>query len=117
MRDWWYEVVKEKYGTGQEKMERVNDLLLEIAKSQTDHSEQLASQKESLRKELESIKAETRELKDSSSQRVQAIANDFVSATRLGDRVFANFQCKKCGQSIGLLIGSNNCPNCNTPIG
>jgi len=43
-------------------------------------------------------------------------ATKVVSATTLADKVHANFTCKNCGTHIGLLIGSNYCPNCKTPI-
>ena len=30
--------------------------------------------------------------------------------------VHAGFRCKKCGTTIGLLVGSDNCPTCGAPI-
>jgi len=35
-----------------------------------------------------------------------------TTATQLGENVFANVQCNNCGTVIGLLIGTDECPNC-----
>lgn len=113
MRDWWYDVVKEKYGSGQEKLEKINELVLQLARAQGDSLESL---KKDLSKELEEIKQERNNVEKSTKSEMQTIVNDHITATRLGDRVFSNFQCKKCGTSIGLMVGSNSCPTCGTAI-
>ncbi|MBI5046813.1 hypothetical protein HZC07_03715 [Candidatus Micrarchaeota archaeon] len=51
-----------------------------------------------------------------STQVIRRKASQYISATTLADKVHANFQCLKCGTSIGLLVGSNVCPTCTDPI-
>ena len=109
MRDWWYEVVKEKYHEGQEKWEKINDLILEI---QNGHGKKMTE----LEAQLSGLQSDIIQMKDDTQNAVQHKANEYITATTLADKVHANFQCKKCGTAIGLMIGSNECPNCHTPI-
>ena len=117
MRDWWYEVVKEKYVGESEKIKEINDLVIAIQKQQVTHSQQLEDMKNKLMRKLDELKGSSEEVAGSTSGKIQTRVNQFVTATTLGDRVHANFFCKKCRTKIGLLIGSNRCPNCGEPIG
>ncbi|OGZ62905.1 MAG: hypothetical protein A2998_00800 [Candidatus Staskawiczbacteria bacterium RIFCSPLOWO2_01_FULL_37_25b] len=39
-----------------------------------------------------------------------------ISATKMSSGVYANFICKNCGTSIGLLVGGSDCPTCGLKI-
>ncbi|OGL62123.1 hypothetical protein A3E97_03940 [Candidatus Uhrbacteria bacterium RIFCSPHIGHO2_12_FULL_47_12] len=114
MRDWWFDVVKEKYGSGQEKFEKINELILQMEKTQ---GEKLDSLKKDISKELSQLKEQKNDVGKSTNTEARQIVNDYITATRLGDRVYSDFHCKKCGASIGLMIGSNSCPSCGTQAG
>jgi hypothetical protein len=47
-----------------------------------------------------------------------AIVNASTSATavQLGEKVYTNFQCRKCNTFIGLLVGTDKCPDCGSSI-
>jgi hypothetical protein len=109
MRDWWYEVVKEKYHEGQEKWEKINNLLIEVKDGNDKKWSELESQ-------LQGLQTDIQQMQNNTQNAIQHRANEYITATRLADRVHANFQCKKCRTAIGLMIGSNECPNCHTHI-
>lgn len=115
MRDWWYDVVKEKYGNGNlEKLSEINDIVLQIQKTQE-------SQKGELQKLREELKTKLGELEKSqpliSPGNVQQIVGVYISATKLGQGVYANFHCGKCGYSTALLVADKDvCPSCKTPV-
>ena len=83
--------------------------MLEI---QNGHSKKITD----LENQLSELQAETKQMKNDTQSAIQHKANEYITATRLADNVHANFQCKKCGTIIGLMIGSNECPNCHTSI-
>ena len=111
MRDWWYDVVKEKYQSNQEKWGEINDLLVQISdgndKKIVDFKYQLDKLQADLKQVVNNINTQNT---------IQHRVNEYITATRLADNVHANFQCRKCGTRIGLMIGSNKCPNCHTPF-
>ncbi|HLG28780.1 MAG TPA: hypothetical protein VI387_01100 [Candidatus Brocadiales bacterium] len=114
MRDWWYEVVKEKYGDEQERFKEINELFLQI---QAGHTGKLQHLKSLLETGFATLLEEIKRSKiNQSPNEIQRRASEFVSAARLADRVRTNVWCKKCGTRIGLLIGSNQCPNCREPL-
>lgn len=45
-----------------------------------------------------------------------SVATSLTTATALGNNVYSNMVCKKCGTSVGLLVGSDKCPNCKSQI-
>ena len=47
----------------------------------------------------------------------QRIATGVVTATRLGQGVYANVHCRNCNSYTGMLVGSDQCPGCGAPIG
>ncbi|MDD3066560.1 MAG: HNH endonuclease [Candidatus Gracilibacteria bacterium] len=110
-RDWWYEEAKKMFSgaVGLDVLEKISNSMEEIKEGQKDFSELKTLLKEVANKSIESITKET------ASTTASGIINA-VQATTLGDKVHANFVCRNCGTRIGLLIGSNNCPNCKTPI-
>ncbi len=112
MRDWWYEVVKEKYYGDPPAFQKLNDLLLRIQDTQQNQTTAMKDVKAEIFSRLEEIKINLGKDKNSTPSQIRHIASEFISATRLASGIHANFLCQKCGTTIGLLIGSNNCPTC-----
>lgn len=119
MRDWWYEVVSEKYSPAKrEEFEKINEKLQKIqgGVSEIDSLNKLLVEKfENSEKKIESLVS--KDMNKANAVEVVETANSLVTATRLGDNVYSNFMCKKCGTSIGMLVGSDKCPDCGTKIG
>jgi hypothetical protein len=115
MRDWWYEIVKEKFGGDLGNIERINELIVQIQEAQ---DAKLDDVKTELLAQIEQLKSSGKQSiqKANSPEMVSRAANTMISATKLGDNVYSNFRCTKCGTSIGLMIGSNVCPTCGEPL-
>src|SRR3989344_3198726 len=59
MRDWWYEVAKEKYGDRDaEKLAEINEIVLKIQQTQEDQKTDLKQLREELAVKLEGLKKE-----------------------------------------------------------
>lgn len=43
-------------------------------------------------------------------------ASTGATAVQLGEKVYANFRCRKCNTIIGLLVGTDKCPKCGSSI-
>jgi Zn finger protein HypA/HybF involved in hydrogenase expression len=113
MRNWWYETVDRMYSpVTNSLLKELGDKVENIQKGNTDAME-------SLKIELKSIISGV--IDNMNTQSVGVTASNVMqlslaSSSKLGDGVHANMMCKKCGTRIGLLIGSNNCPNCEEEI-
>ena len=111
-RDWWYDRVKKMYPDNQGDLQKINDKLEEVSKGSEKDLTEL--------KEL--MKGRTNELINDMTTKtagatVSGILNtSLTTSTKLGDKVHANMVCNNCDKSIGLLIGSNNCPQCGKQI-
>lgn len=115
MRDWWYGRCEKLYTNklfDEAMLKKINEKLETIQKSQSGIPELKEMLKETSNKLIESITPETARIT------ATGIINTSTatSATKLGDRVYANFQCSNCNTWIGLLIGSDKCPNCGAKI-
>jgi hypothetical protein len=108
MRDWWYNTVRTRPQILNPHVANV-DRFLGIG-------------------DLPNLRAELREMIEDqisaiSAESAQPIASMIVNAstgfesTKLADRVYANFACRNCNTQIGLLVGTDKCPNCGYPIG
>lgn len=108
MRDWWYGIVEEKYGGNDtiKRLEEISGSLETLKQGQSDISD--------LKQLLLAFSSDT--INHLTTETAVETASKVVTATTLGDKVHANFKCKKCGTQIGLLIGSNACPDCGEPI-
>jgi Zn finger protein HypA/HybF involved in hydrogenase expression len=109
MRDFWYETIQKIYGSGQNGLgllKEIDEKIGSIQKNQSDISELKKLLKNFAEKSIDNLTLDT----------ITANTGKVVSATTLGDKVHANVICSKCGTRIGLLVGSNVCPNCKTPI-
>ena len=109
MRDWWYEVVEEKYGN-KDTIQRLEQISGSLETVKQGHSEELAELKDMLLK----FSADT--INNMTKETASVATSSVVSATTLSNNVHANFHCKNCNTSIGLLVGSNDCPSCGHPI-
>lgn len=111
MRDWWYEVVEEKYKGDSDKFGEINEIILKIQNNQDNNLQKLRNE---LLEKLEELKKNEPII---SSKNVQQITGYYISATKLAKGVYANFHCGKCNHSTALLITDEAiCPNCKTPI-
>lgn len=106
MRDRWYLTAQEKWPTENPESARLNDLLLDV---QRENAEAI----DELRQELARL---AQEAKQAAPGRLGEIANQTIQATRLGPSVYANVKCYRCGAQVGLLSGSDACPECGNPI-
>jgi len=115
MRDWWYDTCERLYSNkffDETTLKEINDKLESIRQSQSGMPELKEILKETSNKLIESITPETARIT------ATGIINTSTatSATKLGDRVYANLQCSNCNTWIGLLIGSDKCPKCGAKI-
>ncbi len=115
MRDWWYETVKEKYGDkDSEKLGEINDIVLKIQQTQEGQGAELRELTQKLDLKLEELKESQPAI---TPRNVQQIAGMYISATKLGRGVYANFHCGKCNYSSAFLVSDTDvCPHCKTPI-
>lgn len=115
MRDWWFEVCETKYGSAdQATSQQLDELLAEIRAQGTreDHRQHAIEQ---IRGVLDEMRRATPQRGDTPAV-VTAKVNQVVSATKLGEGVYANVKCLRCNTMIGLLVGSDSCPNCGAPL-
>lgn len=119
IRDQWYEICEKRYVNPaiESYYEKLNELY-EITKTvKEDHvkSQELLKEIKSTMSGLidatgDSIrKAET-------FQDAVATSSYVTRGTALSENVYANVNCRNCGTRIGLLVGTNRCPNCGMPI-
>ena len=117
MRDWWYKQVESRYlgnNVGQEQLSQINSQLEDIRNDQTSAINELKSTlKEISNNMIDNLTAET---SDITASGIINTATASTTAVKLGDKVYSNMICNNCGTSIGLLIGSNNCPTCGSQI-
>lgn len=115
MRDWWYEVCETNYGGEDKTAKRLDELLAEI-RDQSAREEQRQAALDEIRQVLQRLNAENQPDDTDTPAEVSEKVDRIVTATRLGDRVYANVQCKRCNSYTGLLVGSNTCPTCGEPL-
>ncbi len=118
MRDLWYDICEKRYAESNIKVyEKLNELY-EMTK--TVKEDQVKSQEI-----LREIKDTMSGLLDATGDSIKKIGtmDDIIatsgyltSGTKLGDNVYANVSCRNCGTYIGLLVGTDKCPNCGMPI-
>lgn len=113
MRDWWYKQVEKIYSaTNLKEVESINNKLEEIKNNQSGALSELKAELFKINEKLiDNITPET-----AGATATNIVNSSIVSSTKLGENVHANFICKNCNTQIGLLIGSNSCPNCGLPI-
>jgi HNH endonuclease len=106
MRDWWYEVVEEKWPRRTAAEKNLNKAVLAAE----------AGKIEKATGELQKVVVELeRRLEQPGPSEIREVASRLVSATKIGEGVYANVKCHRCGQTTGLSIGATACPNCGAP--
>lgn len=117
-RDWWYTKCKELFKSpiyDPDQLSKIETKLEDIEK---------AIQPIQKNDELKSILKEVSErlinsMTPSTAHSISsAVVNASTGATavQLGEKVYANFQCRKCNTIIGLLVGTDKCPKCGSSI-
>jgi hypothetical protein len=116
MRDWWYEVCRDKYGDREDVTAKKLDELLGWMRSESANEAQRRDVLSAI-EHLLKLQVQASRLRESDSPaEVAAKVDRVVTATRLAENVYANFRCQRCGTVIGLLVGSDSCPSCGAPI-
>ncbi len=113
MRDNWYEKVEQQYPLN-------NPVSIQVLDSINTKLENIHNDQKEIGK-LKQILMEVAQLRIDSitSGSASVVASnivDFASGTKLSEDVYSNFKCHKCGQQLGLLIGTNKCPECGAEI-
>lgn len=108
MRNWWYDKVENMFGTNDssEFLKEISGSLETLKRGQSDISD--------LKNLLQTYTEHT--IGSMTNETAVGAATEIVTATTIANNVHANFHCKKCGMRIGLLVGSNVCPECKEPI-
>ena len=118
MRDWWYKQVEKQYPDNRISNTQLDDINKKLENIHSSQTSELGGLKDTLKsisnKLIDDITPETASLTASGIINTSAASATF--SHKLGENVHANMVCNKCGTSIGLLIGSNNCPTCHSPI-
>lgn len=114
MRDWWYKKVKEIYSKQDlNQFSEINLKLEQIQDGQYDQQKGINELKEMLTnilvKTIDGISPST------ASSTASSIVNSAM-AVKIGPGVYSNFFCPNCNTHIGLLVGTDVCPNCKTKI-
>ena len=112
MRDWWYEVIEEKYGDRDnrkkslERLEEISGSLETVKQGLSDTSELKDLLRLYIDEKLDNLTPET----------AITSASDIITGTTVSNMVHQNYKCPGCGTSFGLLVGTNECPECHRPI-
>ena len=113
MRDSWYSRVEIMYQPRDfVLLEDISNKVMDIRSHTLGIEELQASLKRFADKRISEVTVEN--AINSVSSIVSSVS--MPSATKLGESVYANFRCRKCHAQVGLLIGSNACPNCGQLI-
>ena len=116
-RDWWYKTVEKMYPDGsyitKDKLEDISSEVKSIGSSTAKELDSLKTMlKDMSEKAIENITPET--VDHSAAGFVNA--STAASSLKLADKVHTNMHCRNCGTRIGLLIGTDICPNCGERI-
>ena len=115
MRDWWYKQVESRFfgpNPSTEMLEQINAKVEDIQANQADMTELKAMLKSVADEMINSITPATAPIAASNIVN----SSTAVSSVRLGHNTHANFVCRRCNTMIGLLVGSDVCPQCGEPI-
>lgn len=100
MRDWWYKKVDNMFNTQPSSMRLLQKIGKQVEEIKNTYSQDVPKLKRLLKEYINQT------INNITPNNASSAASEVVSATRIADKVHANFQCKKCGTAIGLLIGS-----------
>jgi predicted RNA-binding Zn-ribbon protein involved in translation (DUF1610 family) len=113
MRDYWYKLVEQQYSSDNklniQLMDSINTRLENIQKGQ----QEITELKPLL---LEVAQTFINSITSGSASNVASDIVNLATGTQISQNVYADFRCTRCGSQIGLMIGSNKCPNCGEEI-
>ena len=116
MRDWWYEQVKKQFPDNRQ-LDRLEDISIKLDKLQQNQINLDVFKKELKEFANETINNMTLGTAVTTTSGIaNASISSSVSPSKPINEIHSNVVCRKCGTSIGLLIGSNVCPTCGEPI-
>lgn len=119
MRDLWYDICATRYkewdAGSLERMSDLYEMTKSVKEGQEKYSEILNEIKISLGGTISHTAANIGS-SESLSALADATSGYIVSGKKLAENVYANVHCPKCKSYIGLLVGTNKCPNCGKPI-
>lgn len=117
MRDLWYELCAKRYKEEDigvyEKLDGLYNVMTTMQKEQREYKGILDEIKTTLSGTLSSTASEIDKAKLFDDV---ATTSGYVTGTMLSKNVYANVHCRYCGTRIGLLVGTDKCPNCGKPI-
>jgi len=114
MRDWWYKIIEKKYS--KQDLNQFNEVNLKLEHIQDGQYDQ--------QKDIQELKEMLKNISDemingispsTASSTASSIVNSAM-AVKIGPGIYSNFFCPNCNTYIGLLIGTDVCPNCKTKI-
>jgi rubrerythrin len=118
MRDLWYDICEKRYSESDikdyEKLNELYEMTKTVQKDQVKSQEILREIKNTMSGLLNATEDSIK--KSGTLNDVITTSGYVTSGTKLGSNVYANVNCRNCGTSIGLLVGTDKCPNCGMPI-
>ena len=114
-RDWWYDVVKKRYGlieNEQETGKNIKDIKSGIERIESLVKEVTAQFEDG---DLEGTKKSLNNISTTAS----FTSGEIATATYIAKGVASQMTCWKCGTIIGFYVSSSEitkCPNCGTEI-
>ena len=118
MRDLWYEICETRYSSADIESFRKLDELYEMTKTFRDDQSQFQEILMEIKATLHGTLSSTANAIDNldNLNDVKKASGYITSGTMLGENVYTNVKCTNCGTYVGLLVGTNKCPNCGRPI-
>jgi len=118
MRDNWYDVCEKRFGlSGLEVLQQLSALgetLQTVRADQVKYHKTLSEIKATMMGSLASTATAVNQAQ--TLEEVVTASGYPTTGVYLGPNVYANFKCRNCGTTIGLLVGQDKCPKCGTPI-
>jgi len=119
MRDQWYEICETRYINRDievyyEKLNELYEMTKTVKEDQVKSREILKEIKSTISGLLDATGNSIR--KAGTLDDVITTSGYLTSGTRLSENVYADVSCRNCGTYVGLLVGTNKCPNCGMPI-
>jgi len=118
MRDLWYDICEKRYAKSDiEVYEKLNELY-ETTKIVKEDQGKVQEILEEIKTTMSGLLTGTEgSIKQAETLDDVITTSGYVtSGTKLGENVYANVSCRNCGTRIGLLVGTDKCPNCGKPI-
>ena len=117
MRDLWYEICASRYkGENIEVFKKLDGLYHEMIAMRSAQREYKGVLDE-IKATLSGTLSSTASIIDEAESFDDVVSTaGYVTGSRLGENVYTNVHCRNCGTRIGLLVGTNKCPQCGASI-